>query len=127
MFFFGCPLVYYDIGSVILIDMSLRSRESAIIELVGIGFTRYEASLYVAIVALGPSTYDELIDESDVPYGRFYVVAGTLVNKGLVEILPGRPNVYQCISPNHAIGKYLNESKERILRALETEKILPAI
>ena len=115
MFFFGCPLIYYDIGSVILIEMSFKLREEAILELESIGFTRYEASLYVAIVSLGSSSYDDLIEVSDVPYGRFYVIIDKLVCKGLVEILPGRPKVYQCISPNIAIGNYLNEAKERIL------------
>ncbi len=127
MFFFGCPSIYYDIGSVILIEMSFKLREAAILELVSTGFTRYEASLYVAIVSLGPSSYDDLIEVSDVPYGRFYIIVDKLVHKGLVEILPGRPKVYQCISPNIAIGNYLNEAKEKILRALELEKFLPAI
>jgi len=127
MFFFGCPSIYYDIGSVILIEMSFKIREAAILEFVSIGFTRYEASLYVALVSLGPSSYNDLIEECDVPYGQFYVIVDQLVQKGLVEVLPGRPKVYQCISPNLAIGKYLNESKERILRSLELEKILPII
>lgn len=127
MFFFGCPSPYILISSIILLEMSPTTRESAIIELMSVGFTRYEASLYITIVSSGPSSYDTLVEESEVPYGRFYVIADKLVNKGLVEILPGRPKVYQAISPNIAIGNYLTGAKERILRALDIEQMVSTI
>ncbi len=49
--------------------MSSRIRESAIIELMSVGLTRYEASLYVSMLSFDSSNYDQLIEESDVPYG----------------------------------------------------------
>lgn len=107
--------------------MALRLREFAILELIGVGFTRYEASLYVTMLSSGPSNYDSLVEESDVPYGRFHVIADQLIKKGLVEVLPGRPKVYQCISPNIAIGNYLSRAKERILQALDIENIVSTL
>lgn len=104
-----------------------RIRESAIIELISIGLTRYEASLYVTMLSFDSSSYEQLIEESDVPYGRFYVIADMLESKGLVEVIPGRPNRYRPYPPNEAISKYLTDSKDRVLRALDMEQMLATI
>lgn len=108
-------------------DMSNRIRESAILELMSVGLTRYEASLYLAMLTCDSSDYDVLIENSDVPYGRFYVIADMLAGKGLVDVIPGKPKTYRLNSPNEAISDYLNDARDRILRALDMEKMLATI
>jgi len=107
--------------------MSSRIRESAIIELMSVGLTRYEASLYVLMLSSDLTNYDKLIEESDVPYGRFYVIADMLESKGLVEVLPGRPKMYRPLPSNEAITQYLNDARDRVLRALDMEQMLSSL
>lgn len=85
------------------------------------GFTRYEVSLYVAMLTRGPSSYARLVEVSSVPYGRFYDVAERLVKKGFAEVIPGRPKLFKATPPYHAVTRYLNNAKTRILRSLDKE------
>ncbi len=127
MFFLFILLLIFNSVRGWLVDMSNRIHESAILELMSVGLTRYEASLYTAMLSTDSLNYDELIENSDIPYGRFYVIADMLASKGLLEILPGKPKTYHHFPPNEAIHDYLNGAKDRILRALDMESMLSSI
>lgn len=127
MFFLFILLLIFNSVRGWLVGMSNRIHESAILELMSVGFTRYEASLYTAMLSTDSLNYDELIENSDIPYGRFYVIADMLAAKGLLEILPGKPKTYHLFPPNEAIHDYLNDAKDRILRALDMEIMLSTL
>ncbi len=90
--------------------------------LVRLGFTRYEAKVYVALLVRGTATASEISDLSGVPYTRVYDVLGSLESKGFVASIPGRPMKFQAIEPRVAFANFLEVERRRMeekIRELE--------
>jgi predicted transcriptional regulator len=74
-------------------------------ELLGtIGFTKYEADAYVALLRTGPLTGYELAKRSGVPLSRSYEVLERLHDKGLVLAQPGEPARYAAERPDFLLA-----------------------
>ena len=93
--------------------MSLEDRD--ITALRRLGLTEYEARLYLSLVKRGPTKASQLSFFGQVPRTKSYGAIKELERKGLLRIIPGKPELYEACSPNEAlfpmISKINNEMK----------------
>lgn len=91
--------------------MPLRSRiPSEMIEkFKSLGFTKYEALAYLALVVNGPMTAGELANEAGIPYSRVNDTTASLEKRGFVEINIGERKVFVAVPPNIAFSRLKNE------------------
>jgi len=64
------------------------------------GLSSYESKAYVALVAMGFGTADEIAGLSRIPRTSSYKVLKALEEKGFVNSTAGRPKVYRPEDPN---------------------------
>jgi len=91
-----------------------------------LGLTKYEASAYEALVRLGKAGAPEISRESGVPYGRIYDTLNSLVNKGLVIVIPEKAKKF-IAAPPESIEKILNTKIREMLNLKEDIKKLKTI
>ncbi|RLF14876.1 MAG: hypothetical protein DRJ66_05280 [Thermoprotei archaeon] len=96
-------------------DMVLKLRE--------LGFSEYEASVYVALLDLGEATADEISKLSGVPLPRVYTVLDDLIRKGFVDVTIGRPKRYFLIDPNEALDRFIEGKKREMEEELRKIKL----
>lgn len=93
--------------------MSLEDRD--ITALCRLGLTEYEARLYLSLVKRGSTKASQLSFFGQVPRTKAYGAIKELERKGLLQIIPGKPELYEACSPNEAlfpmISKINNEMK----------------
>ncbi len=100
-------------------------REELINKLKELGLTTYEAKAYVALVLRGVATASEICDLSGIPYTRIYDVLASLVNKGMVVTIPGRPIKYKAIDPRRVLENLREEIINEYNRKIKTtERIM---
>lgn len=69
------------------------------------GLSSYESKTYVALVAMGFGTADEVAGLSRVPRTSSYKVLASLEEKGFVHSTDGRPVVYRPEDPAQVYGR----------------------
>lgn len=77
--------------------------EKIVNTLLKLGFTEYEAKVYIAIIQLNLSSAREIINISEIPRGKIYSILNQLVEKGYVAQKPGSPALYHAIDPVEVI------------------------
>jgi hypothetical protein len=70
-----------------------------------VGFNKYEAEAYTALLQHGPLTGYELGKRSGVPLSRSYEVLERLTTKGLALVQPGDPPRYAAETPERFLGR----------------------
>jgi len=88
-----------------------------IILLKSLGFTEYEARVYVALSDLGAATARELSQYSKLPRNKTYDTLKKLEQKGRLQSLPISPRKYKLLNINQL--KVEIESKKKSLSLLE--------
>lgn len=87
-------------------------------ELMKIGFTEYEAKVYLAMLRDNPATGYQLSKESGVPRSMVYEALKRLHDKGAaLETVEGRTTLYQPLPPNILLERQEKEHR-RLLRRL---------
>jgi sugar-specific transcriptional regulator TrmB len=89
--------------------------------LMRLGLSEYEARAYVATVALGEGTVNEISKESGVPRSRAYDIMERLAAKGFVEMGNTTPICYRANDPMTASERLMEEvrhANEEILKGL---------
>lgn len=89
--------------------------------LVRLGLSEYEARAYVATVALGEGTVNEISKESGVPRSRAYDIMERLAGKGFVEVGNTTPICYRANDPLTASDLLMEEvrrANEEIVKGL---------
>jgi len=93
----------------------LVAEDREIAALQRLGLTEYESRLYLSLVKQGPTKASQLSFRGQVPRTKSYGAIKELARKGLVQIIPGKPELYQASSPNEVlyplISKANNEMK----------------
>jgi sugar-specific transcriptional regulator TrmB len=89
--------------------------------LIALGLSRYEASVYLALLGYEDSTASEVADRAGVPRQRIYDVLLALRDKGLIAIREGRPARHMARSPAIALPALL-ATRQRA-QALENERL----
>ncbi len=84
-----------------------------------LGFTKYEALVYVALLGMEGATATEIHEASRVPRASVYPVLDRLVEKNLVTVSHATPKRFSAIPPEEGIENLLSRIQEDALRAKE--------
>lgn len=68
-----------------------------------LGLTEYESKIYLVLVKTGPRKASELSFRGEVPRTKTYGAIKELERKGLLGIIPGKPEAYIPRSPNEVL------------------------
>jgi sugar-specific transcriptional regulator TrmB len=82
---------------------SLAVDDSEIGALRRLGLTEYEARIYLVLVRMGPIKASEISFFGQIPRTKTYGAIKELERKGLVNIMPGKPEVYVSRSPSEVL------------------------
>ena len=85
-----------------------------------LGLNKYECLAYLALLKEGSMSAYALSAKSLVPFGRVYDSLKVLENKGLIEVVPGKPKKYLTRNPKNSINTLLDEKANELL-ALRNE------
>ena len=94
--------------------MELGFDEKQITAIQRLGLTEYESRAYLGLVKLGPSKAGELSFFAQIPRTKTYGALKELTHKGLVRIIPGKPELYLAVSPNEALLPALSALHDRL-------------
>jgi HTH-type transcriptional regulator, sugar sensing transcriptional regulator len=84
-----------------------------------LGFTKYEALVYVALLGMEAGTATEIHELSRVPRASVYPVLDRLVEKNLVTVSNTTPKRFSAIPPEEGIEDLLSHIEEDAHRARE--------
>jgi len=84
-----------------------------------LGFTKYEALVYVALLGMEAATATEIHELSRVPRASVYPVLDRLMGKNLVAVSHGAPRRYSAIPPGEGIENLLSRIEGDARRAKE--------
>lgn len=94
--------------------MSTQKATTALEEL---GFTSYEAEVFVSLQQLGEGTAREISEASNVPRSQVYGVADTLVENGFAEVVESSPKVFRAVSLDAACAQLCRQLDRKQKRA----------
>jgi sugar-specific transcriptional regulator TrmB len=86
-----------------------------------LGLTEYEARIYLVLVKKGPIKASELSFFGQIPRTKTYGAINELQRKGLLSIIPGKPEVYSATSPGEVLMPLVNKLSRELA---ETESIV---
>lgn len=90
-------------------------------QLAKIGFTDYEAKVYLALLSIYPATGYQLSKESGVPRSMVYETLKRLHARGAaLETMEGRSTLYRPLPPESLLARYAGEIN-RLISELRTE------
>ncbi|WP_321417652.1 helix-turn-helix domain-containing protein [uncultured Methanomethylovorans sp.] len=92
---------------------------SLIDSLRNLGFTEYEAKVFVALTRYGSGTATDLHMFSGIPRPAVYGVLRKLAERGLIEVQHTKPMRYKCICPQKTIEKIKTDFEQETESALE--------
>jgi sugar-specific transcriptional regulator TrmB len=78
----------------------LAVEEKEVAALCRLGLTEYESRIYLALIKMGPRKASEVSYFGHVPRTKAYGAIRELERKGLVQVIPGKPELYVPSSPN---------------------------
>jgi sugar-specific transcriptional regulator TrmB len=81
--------------------MSVEERE--VNALRRLGLTEYESRIYLVLVKRGPIKASELSFFGQIPRTKTYGAIKELERKGLLQIVPGKPEIYSPSSPSEVL------------------------
>lgn len=90
------------------------SEEALVSRLMMLGFTKYEAKAYVALLKHGTLSSSEIIKMAQIPQPRIYDVMDSLISKGLVKKSKGKPIRYTLVDPRFALKGFMEAEMARI-------------
>jgi len=90
-------------------------------EYVEFGLTENEGKVYEQLVRLGKIGSSDLSRESGVSYSKIYNVLDSLINKGLVKVIPEKTKKFIPSNPD-ALIKLIEEKQKRLEQAKEKAK-----
>lgn len=89
--------------------MLMQLPESLVKKFMKLGFKEYEARVFLTLSIIGPATATRIHEFSGVPRPRVYDVLKELNKKGLLEIQPGSPQVFQAPPVDLVINRIKKE------------------
>jgi HTH-type transcriptional regulator, sugar sensing transcriptional regulator len=99
--------------------------EAVVSRLQALGFSLYEARVYVGLLRHGPQNGNEVAKSAGLPSSKVYSTLERLASKGIVHsVRRDTTTQYICISPDELIHRFRNEFDEPIAYL---EKTLPEL
>lgn len=83
--------------------VGLAVEEKEVAALRRLGLTEYEARLYLVLIKMGPKKASEVSFFGQVPRTKTYGAIRELERKGLLRIIPGKPELYAPSSPGEQL------------------------
>lgn len=83
-----------------------------------IGLTKYEATIYAALVSHGPSGVSDINRSTGIPRNKIYETLDILAKRGIAELQPGRPVIFKAVPPKVAIGQFVEHYNKKARDAL---------
>jgi sugar-specific transcriptional regulator TrmB len=96
---------------------ALSVEESQLNALLHLGLTEYESRLYLVLVKMGPIKASELSFRAQIPRTKAYGAINELERKGLLQIIPGKPEVYSPASPGEVLMPIVNKLSRQLTEA----------
>lgn len=81
--------------------MAVEDKEIAALR--RLGLTDYEARAYLVLVKMGPIRASEVSFFGQLPRTKTYGAIKELERKGLLNVMPGKPDLYSARSPNEVL------------------------
>jgi sugar-specific transcriptional regulator TrmB len=78
-----------------------------------LGFTEYEAKIYLALVYLKKADTKTISKETGIQQTKAYQVAKKLVDKGVIKIIAGHPIMFGVVDPSIAFSKSLEDLEKK--------------
>jgi sugar-specific transcriptional regulator TrmB len=82
---------------------TLSVEEKEVVAIQRLGLTEYESRIYLVLVRQGPIKASEISFFGQVPRTKTYGAIKELERKGLLRIMPGKPEVYAPCSPSEVL------------------------
>ncbi len=92
---------------------------SLIDSLRSLGFTEYEAKVFIALARNGSGTANDIHMFSGIPRPAVYGVLKKLAARGIIEVQHTKPMLYKCIPPKEAIERIKKDFEQETECALE--------
>ena len=89
------------------------AEEAEIAAIRRLGLTEYEARIYLNLIRMGPIKASELSFFAQVPRTKTYGAVKLLVQKNLVRIIPGKPELYAAQSPIEGLAPLVTKLAQR--------------
>jgi Predicted transcriptional regulators len=99
--------------------VELVEEEELIQKLRQLGFTTYEARVYLTLLKHGSLTSTEIVKLARIPQARFYDTVERLISKGLVKFSKSRPTKYSVVEPMHALHSLVQKEVEHRFKLIE--------
>jgi len=90
-------------GSSRRVKSRLAVEQKEVASLQRLGLTEYESRIYLVLIKMGPIKASEISFFGQVPRTKTYGAIKELERKGLLHVLPGKPEVYLPASPEQAL------------------------
>ena len=91
--------------------------------LLGLGLTRYESAVYLALLERQDFTPTQVATRAQVPRQRIYDVLASLCDRGLcLERRSGRQRLFQAVDPANALPKLLQDKQRQYETELARQK-----
>ena len=87
-------------------------------------FNRYEKEVIVFLVSVNNAGADVIYKNTRIPKGRIYSVLNSLIEKGIVKLIPTSPKKYLIENVKESLENYLKSKKNSLNKQIQIiEKI----
>ncbi len=83
-------------------------------KLSSLALSQYEINAYLTLLKSGSLSASELVKKSGIPHSRIYDVARKLSEKGLIEVIEGKPRRFKPVDPDIALRAFIEREKRRL-------------
>lgn len=95
--------------------MSVDERE--VTALRRLGLTEYESKIYLVLIKMGPIKASELSFFGQIPRTKTYGAIKELERKGLLRVIPGKPEGYSPSSPSEVLMPTVTKLSRELIEA----------
>lgn len=94
----------------------------------GIGLTKGEVKVYLALLKIGETTTGKIIEEAQISAGKIYQILDKLIKKGLASyIIKDKTKYFSATNPNRILDFLHEEEIKFKAKENEISKILPSL
>jgi len=107
-----------------LVNHALAIEEKELSALRHLGLNEYESRIYLVLVRKGPIKAGEASFFGEVPRTKTYGAIRELERKGLLRVIPGKPELYAPTSPSEALMPRITKLNKEVK---DTEELVHAL
>jgi sugar-specific transcriptional regulator TrmB len=109
------------------VGANLAVEEKEVAALRRLGLTEYEARIYLAIIKMGPKKASEISFFGQVPRTKTYGSIRELERKGLLRIIPGKPELYAPTAPSETLLPLVSKLNREVKDSEDTVQSLAVL